>query len=177
MQEKLGRQQVIDRTKEEVRQKEARIQSLMQAGGEWQLRYDEAVRRQPEAEQAGDRLVILEAQMKQYEKIEILDQNIRKLNQMFQEIERVLRQAEERSGKLKAQIEAGKKRQNEIGHPEHELRLLAASQDGLQKKKEELKRSENLDRELKQQEKALRQEEERYLALQRHSMELGRAYI
>lgn len=177
VQEKLGRQQVIDRTKEEVRQKEARIQSLTQAGSEWQLRYDEAVRRQPEAEQAGGQLIILEEQMKQYEKIEILDQNIRKLNQMFQEIERALRQAEERSGKLKAQIEEGKKRQNEIGQPEHELRLLAASQDGLQKKKEELKRSENLYRELKQQEKALRQEEERYLALQRHSVELGRAYI
>lgn len=177
VQEKLGRQQVIDRTKEEVRQKEARIQSLMQAGSEWQLRYDEAVRRQSEAEQAGDRLVILEAQMKQYEKIEILDQNIRKLNQMFQEIERVLRQAEERSKKLKAQIEAGKKRQNEIGQPEHELRLLAAAQDELQKKKEELKRFENLYRELKQQEKALHQEEERYLALQKNSMELGRVYI
>ena len=141
------------------------------------LRYDEAVRRQPEAEQAGGQLIILEEQMKQYEKIEVLDQNIRKLNQLFQEIERTLHQAQEREERLKAQIEAGKKRQNEIGQPEHDLRLLAAAQETLQKKKEELKRSENLYRELKKQEKALRQEEERYTALQRHSVELGRMYI
>lgn len=177
IQEKLGRQRIIDRAKEEIRQKEVRIQSLAQAGNEWQLRYDEAVRRQPEAEQAGGQLIILEEQMKQYEKIEVLDQNIRKLNQLFQEIERTLHQAQEREERLKAQIEAGKKRQNEIGQPEHDLRLLAAAQETLQKKKEELKRSENLYRELKQQEKALRQEEERYTALQRHSVELGRMYI
>lgn len=177
VQAKLGRQQIIDRTKEEVRQKEARIQSLTQAGIEWQLRYDEAAGRQPEAEQAGGQLVILEAQMKQYEKIDVLGQNIRKLEQMFQEIERDLQQTVGRSERLKLQIEEGKKRQNEIGQPEHDLRLLAASQETLQKKKEELKRSENLYRELKQQEKALRQEEARYLELQRHSVELGRAYM
>lgn len=177
VQAKLGRQQIIDRTKEEVRQKEARIQSLTQAGIEWQLRYDEAAGRQPEAEQAGGQLVILEAQMKQYEKIDVLGQNIRKLEQMFQEIERDLQQTVGRSERLKLQIEEGKKRQNEIGQPEHDLRLLAASQETLQKKKEELKRSENLYRELKQQEKALRQEEARYLELQRHSVELGRVYM
>lgn len=177
VQAKLGRQQIIDRTKEEVRQKEARIQSLTQAGIEWQLRYDEAAGRQREAEQAGGQLVILEAQMEQYEKIDVLGQNIRKLEQMFQEIERDLQQTVGRSERLKLQIEEGKKRQNEIGQPEHDLRLLAASQETLQKKKEELKRSENLYRELKQQEKALRQEEARYLELQRHSVELGRAYM
>ena len=36
IQEKLGRQRILDRAKEEIRQKEVRIQSLAQAGNEWQ---------------------------------------------------------------------------------------------------------------------------------------------
>ncbi|WP_283681049.1 SMC family ATPase [Parablautia sp. Marseille-Q6255] len=177
LQELLGRQRMVDQAKAEIEKKEQRLLQLAKWCEKWQCQYEEARRRQPEAEAAGGQIAVLEGQMKRYEALDLLEQKIRKLNAAAAGADREAKEAGSGGAQVKSQLEAGRKRYNEIGVPEQELQFLEHTQATLKQRREELDQFEALYGSVRRQKRQLEQEEKRYLELQQRSVQLGRQYI
>lgn len=177
LQEAAGKQQMIERARAEMQKKQKLLEELREQCGQWERRYEEALKRKPEAEQVGGRLAVLTEQMGRYEALKETEQAICEMQKKEKAKEAELQRLEALIQENENRLKAGKARQDEIGRPEQELRLLGAEEEKAQQQKSNLAHLEKLLRELEALAGSVKQAEEEFLQVREKSTSLGKQYV
>ena len=177
LQEAAGKQQMIERARADMQKKQKLLEELREQCGQWEHRYEEALKRKPEEEQAGGRLAVLTEQMSRYEALKETEQAIREMQKKEKAKETELQRLEALIQENENRLKAGKARQDEIGRPEQELRLLGAEEEKAQQQKSNLAHLEKLLRELEALAGSVKQAEEEFLQVREKSTSLGKQYV
>ncbi len=177
LQEAAGKQQMIEQAKDDMEKKRKLLEELKQQCSQWERRYEEALKKKPEAEHAGGRLAVLTEQMGRYEALKETEQAIHELEEKQRSKEREFQRLETLIQENENRLKAGKERQEEIGRPEQELRLLGAEEEKAQKQQKDLAHLEKLLRELESLAGSVKQAEEEFIQVREKSTALGKQYV
>lgn len=177
LQEQLGRQQQLAQAKAQKQEKEKLLVALREQLAQEKGKYEEALKEEPLAKQAQERLAVLSEQMKQYELLDELQQSIEKLVREEEEAKQKQDRQEKTLKQLQETQNQGKKRLLEIDRPDQALRLLETEEEKAASQQERLKRLEKTLSDLEKQGGVLKKAQQEFVTAREKSAALGMKYV
>ena len=177
LQEELGKQSLMQKTKEEIERKQELLTKIAAETEIWKARHEDALQKQPRAEKATSLLAVLEQQMSRYELREELEKKIAALQAQERDAEKKASDIQEKLTAVLETLEKETKRRKEIGEPQQSLLILEAEELEWRRQQDKFSQLEKTLKELKRQRQQVADDEQIFLQALGRSTQLGKTYV
>lgn len=177
LQQQLGRWEMLERIKGEIKEKEQLLLQLQKEKQEKEELCHFHEQKKPEAEKLAKEAAVLEGQMEKYQDLELLEKDIQKLIQEEQSGKKEQEQLEKICQQQTIRFKSGSEQLQQLGDPKQKLLVLEAEENECQREKAALMELQRLIQELRTLIKNCKSAEEVFVRDRDQSTALGKQYI